>query len=208
MSGAAAGAGAAANVIGGIVQMIAAKKAGQEMYEATQREMDLQNKFRNQAFTTFQPAVGTRGVETAREQIGAGADQRQDFYGKVGQSKLGLNEQKSNRGQAQYQLSGQNRANLGGYSDWALQQMISSIRTQDELNRLSSFAGGQAQVFPYKMSDAQHSQDNLAAIGGLISSIGGSAPAWSSFSGAPQQQQKPMLGGWGENFGSQYSGQA
>jgi hypothetical protein len=205
----AAGIGAGANLVGGILQSVAASRAGQEMLQAMAREMQRQQEYRNLAFGTFQPALQGRGVETARQQIQEGADQRQGYFQQVGQSKLGVHQDSTARGRAQYKLSGQNRANLGGYSDWAIKQMIANIRAQDELNRLSSFAGGTAQVFPYRMYDAQHSQDALALVGGLISSIGGSAPAWSQFGGqAPTgsvfgtKQMFDAPQGFGQNFGN------
>jgi len=205
------GAGAGAQLVGGIMQMIAAKQAQGEMGDALQRELRAQQVFRNQALGVFQPHLQTRGVETARTQIEEGSQKRQQEYGRVGETKFGTgqNDKGSSRGQAQMQMRGQARGQLGGYSDWQLRQMIDNIRAQDELNRISNFAGGQANIFPYKMQDAQHSADDLAAMGGLIASLGGGAANMAQiYGGAPNvQRQQPMQGGWNSGFGSDFGGQ-
>ena len=196
------------------MQSIAASQANKAMSTALQREMERQQGYRNQAFGTFQTGVQPRGVETAREQIGQGAENRQNFYQHVGQAPLAVNAPTLPRAQEYYGLTGQNRARLGGYSDWAINQMISNIRTQDELNRLSNFAQGTAQVFPYRMYDAQHSADELAFWGSLIASLGGGAGSFLGGSGGSQPplgfggRSSPANGGFGvpEGFGSQFAG--
>ena len=190
--------GAGASVVGGLMQAIAASNASRAMNRAFERELSRQEGYRNQAFDVFQPALEQRGVETARDQIDQGSQRRQALYAKVANAPLALGGQPdSARERANYTLLGRNRANLGGYSDWALDQLISNIRSQDELNKVSSFAGGTAGVFPYRLSDAQHSSDDLALIGSLISSIGGSAPALQQYFGAPPQQQQTSYYGMG-----------
>ncbi len=174
------GIGAGASVVGGTMQMIAAAQAARAMQQAFEREQTKQSGFQNQALGAFQPEVQQRGVETAREQIAQGSQNRQNFYGQLASAPLALGSGPSARDRAAYSLAGTARGNLGGYSDWALQQMIHGIRTQDVLNKISNFAGGEAKVFPYRMYDAQHSADQLAAIGNLISSIGGTAGSWTS----------------------------
>lgn len=184
------GIGAGANVVGGLMQSIAASQANKAMADEFTRELQRQQRYRNQAFGTFESALPQMGVETAREQIGQGAEKRQNFFQDVGQTQFGPTENRTKRDRLEYQQSSQARANLGGYSDWALNQMISKIRTQDELNRLSSFAGGTAQVFPYRMQEAQHSWDELAFWGKLIASIGGGAGSFiPNGQGGAQQQQ-------------------
>lgn len=202
--------------------MIAANKARGEMLDAMAKEMEQQQRFRNEALGVFQPHVQTLGVETARQQIGEGAQQRQQVFQDIGQTQLGIGQNQSKGGQAQYQMRGQARANLGGYSDWSLNQMIAKLRAQDELNRISNFSSGQARIFPYKMSDAQHSADDMAAIGGLIASIGGGAAniggiyGQGASGGTPYQFQPPpfgaagtggTMGGWESGFGSNFEGQ-
>jgi hypothetical protein len=182
-----------------------AKRAQEEEFA---REIQRQQRYRNEAFGTFQPSLRGRGVETAREQIGEGAQKREDFYGKVGETQFGVGGGPNERDKALYGLLGKGRAQLGGYSDWALNQLISNIRTQDELNRISNFAGGTAQVFPYRMEEASHAGDELAFWGSLIASLGGGAGSFiggggggRGFGGGGQMFDAPQ--GFGQSFGEQ-----
>ena len=176
------------------MQAIAASKAAKEMARAFKRELERQRGYTNQAYDVFQPATARRGVETAREEIGKGRAKREAFYQKTASSPLGIGGGPSDRDKAAYALAGANRGQLGGYSDWALDRMIDNIRTQDELNKITNFATGTAQVFPYRLYDAQHSQDELAFWGNLISSIGGSAANYGQLFGGGVPAQTPAVG--------------
>jgi hypothetical protein len=194
------GIGSAANVVGGLMQAVAASQAAQAQHTELKRELQRQQGFRNEALDTFQTGLDNRSAETAETQIQAGADKRNAAFEQVGRQQFGLGKQPnmSTRDQALYKLKGMSRARLGGYSDWGLDQWINNLRTQDQLNKISNFAGGTAQVFPYRMDDAQHSMDELAFWGNLISSIGGSAANWAQmFGGSPRAQrqgQQPFMG--------------
>ena len=185
------GIGAAANLVGGIISMIAARRANEEMGRAFNVEQRQQEGFRNEAFSNVQRALPSQGVETARQQIGQGQANRQAAYERINQAPLAIGGRgQTTRDRQQYSMRGAARAKLGGYSDWRLQQDIARIRTQDALNKISSFSGAQAQIFPHVLSDAQHSQDDLAAIGQLIATIGGGSAAFAprSFGGNTQFQ--------------------
>jgi len=211
------GIGMGANVVGGLMQSVAATMAKHAQEKEFAREIQRQQRYRNEAFNVFQPAVQQGGVETARQEIAAGAQNRNNAYSQVGQSQFGIGGGPTARDKASYGLLGQNRAQLGGYSDWALNRMIANIRTQDELNRISNFAGGQAQVFPAMMEQAGHSGDQLAFWGALISSLGSGAgsfvpqskPAGNIYGSAFGGQGSPPNTGFGypEGYGSQYGGQ-
>jgi hypothetical protein len=187
------GIGMGANVVGGLMQSVAATMAKHAQEKEFAREIQRQQRYRNEAFNTFQPAVQKGGVETARTEISQGAEKRNNAYEQVGQSQFGVGGGLTQRDKATYGLLGNNRAQLGGYSDWALNRMIANIRTQDELNRISNFAGGTAQVFPAMMEQAGHKGDELAFWGSLISSLGGGAGSFIPKSGGPA-------------FGSMYPG--
>jgi len=190
------GIGAGASVAGGTMQAIAASQAAKAMKHAFERQLQEQGKYRTQAVGEFNQALPLRGVEEARNEIAQGSQNRQNFYGKFASTPLSLGSGPSARDNAAYNLAGTARGNLGGYSDWALQQMIHNIRTQDALNKISNFAQGSAGVFPYKMYDAQHSADELAFWGNLVSSVGGSAGSWSSLFGqGPQGMGQPQTYG-------------
>ncbi len=183
MIGAAIGAGA--GVAGGVMQMIASRLANEEMAQQFQKELLQQQAFRNQGFGNVEQLLPQMGVEQARQDIAHGAQNREQFYAK-NSGPMAAQVGGDQRDRASGVLAGKSRAQLGGYSDWALTKAIKMIRTQDQLNRLASFAQGSAQVFPYKMQDAQHSQDPLAGIGSLLSSIGGSAGGFGSLVNKPQ----------------------
>lgn len=209
----AGGYGAIANVAGGIIQSIAASKARKEMEQAMQDFMRQQKGYRGDAMEVFQPSLEYRGVENARTQLKQGADTRKAEFDRVGQTPMGINSVgPSARDNAYLGMRGQARANLGAYSDWQLLQDINNLRTQQELNKISNFAGGNAQVFPARMEDASHSYDELAFWGNLISSVGGSAGAWGGMFGADAGKkaggsffggQNPAVddNGFGANFG-------
>lgn len=204
------GYGAIASAGGGFIQALAAGLAANAMRNATANQLDLQNRFRNEALIgTFQPRLQTSGVETAREQIATGKQNREQAYGRVQNTRLSTGpDRRTGRDAQAYKLSGSNRAGLGGYSDWQLEQMIANIRAQDELNRISNFAGGEARVFPQKLDAARHEFDSLAFIGQLVSSLGGAAGNYSQLFGAGAQPQ-PALFDAGSNFNTaQFGGYA
>lgn len=199
-----AGYGAIAQAGGGIIQSVAASLAQKAMEEAFRKQLELQEGYRNQAFGVFQPALQQRGVETARKQIGEGSQNRQGFYQKVGQAPLALKGGQNQRDKANYALQGQVRGQVGGYSDWAINQMINNIRAQDAINKISNFAGGDAQVFPYQLQEAQHSQDELAAFGGMLSGLGGAASSYGNYFQQPQDpysvNRRPGGAGYSSDF--------
>ena len=82
------------------------------------------------------------------------------------------------------QLFGGQRAALGSYGDWLQKQYLRNQDTQRQLNQVSSFAGGAASIFPLQMYKAQHSMDDLAAVGQAISSLGGAATSFGSLYGS------------------------
>lgn len=209
-----AGYGAIAGAAGGLIQAVAAGLAANAMKNTFGNQLDLQAGLRNQALVgAFQPRLQTSGVETAREEIGAGSQKRQDAYGRLEGTRLGLGQKTGERERGKSRLFGKARADLSGYSDHQLDQMIHTIRTQDELNRISNFAGGEARIFPYKLDAAKHEYDQLSFFGQLVSSLGGAAGNYAQLFGAggqpqaqPQQQAiQPMFGqSYGNNFGANY----
>jgi hypothetical protein len=184
-------AGMAASVVGGELQGWAAALARQEMYRQYLKEMIRQRGSWNEALGTFNESVKQGGAETAKEQMGAGQANREAQYERVGNVPLSNTEsQRSTSGQAldkaRGELVGSARAKLGSYGDWDMEQTLRQVDTARKLNQVANFAGGNAQVFPYRMYDAQHSQDTMAMIGQAISALGGGSIDFSQFSKAPQ----------------------
>lgn len=172
----------ALQIAGGVIESIAASKASQEMKDATIRELRLQNKYRGQAFSELGQSLPQQGAEAARESVKENAGERNQAYesansANFGQGSTGPGE----RDQQAIAMAAGNRANLGAYSDWQLGQMIKRIRLQEKLNKISSFSGGDAQIFPSKLSDAQHSQDELGAFGAFLGSVGGAGSSYAAY---------------------------
>lgn len=193
--------GAAANLVGGVIQSVAATKAQKEMFKEFKREQDRQSKFQQRATKNFNPALQQMGVETARQQMAAGQTNREEMYNNLVVPNVVGVANPDPQTAAYLQGLGHNRAVLGSYGDWQLEQAINNIRTNEILNKISNFAGGSAQVFPYRMYQAQHSGDELAFWGKLISSIGGSGGSWMDTSSPQGQYFGPGQGGGGTGGG-------
>lgn len=188
--------GAIAQVAGGVMQAIAARIAQEKMLKEYKKERERQKAYAGEATGVFQERLGSADVDTARSQMEEGRTARLADFAGVARNNLAptLNLQMTPQDRAAFDVSTRSRAKFGSYSDWAMKQAIQDIRTQQELNRITSFAGGTASVFPYREYAAQHSQDWLATMGALLSSVGGSAPAFANMYGSPstagwQQQQ-------------------
>lgn len=195
--------GMGANVVGGLMQSIAASKARKEMEQAMASFLSQQRGYRGDAMEVFNPSLEYRSAETAKSQLAQGRAQRNAEFDRLGATPMSMNSPGPNaRDQAYTKMRGDARANLGSYSDWQLLQDINNLRTQQELNKISNFAGGNAQLFPHRMEDASHSYDELAFWGNLISSIGGSAGSWGTMFGQPQNGGTP-----GGNVGGVIGGQ-
>lgn len=206
------GFGAAAQAVGSIMQMIAAKRAEAEMNKAFQKEQIGQEGYSNQAFSALQSLYPQMGVESAKTTMAEKKKLREGMYDKNLASSYAIQEGRTGRDKASTKMRGGLRAQLGSYGDWQLNNMIKNIRAQDELNKLSYYAGEDAQTFPYLMSDAQHSQDDLAAMGQLIGSLGGTAANFSQLYGAPpaggagsQRLAPSQMFDTPQGFGQQFS---
>lgn len=190
--------GAAANVIGGELQGWAAVLARQNMFDEFQRQQRQQQAFGDMGEGIFRESLGNYGAGAAERDLAQGKADRMKSYRDVEDTPLGFNApgQKGFATDTGYgRLLGSNRAGLGSYSDFALKQALASNNTQRLLNQLASSAGGSASIYPYYMYGAQHSMDDLAAIGAAISSIGGGAANYAQIYGqGPQQAPAGQVG--------------
>lgn len=186
------GYGAAVAALGGILQSVAAEQAQEKANQVFQDMMMRQQHLGQQSYEAWQNNLKGMGVETARQQIAQGSVDRQKLYGELqGSASSATGPGLSARDSAFGQSSGQVRGQLGGYSDWELLQHLSSIRTQNELNKISNFSRGWASVLPLQLQDAQHSQDELAFWGNLLSSVGGGAASFGNTYNAGQPASDP-----------------
>lgn len=193
----ATGIGAGASVVGGIIQSIAAAQAQKAMTRAFERELRRQNVYSNDATQAFHGTLQNDSVENANKLISEGAADRVGKYDALPQLGLNKGSQQDGRVAQNVHSNGVALGRLGGYSDWQMNRDIANILQQDKIDKTINFAGGTASVFPYRMNEAQHSQDMLAFIGQMVSAVGGSAPAWGQMFQAPAGTNgaTPSLGG-------------
>lgn len=199
-------AGMGANIAGTELQGWAALLEKWAMQKAFQDEANKQAGYRTQALGTFGQGLPMAGSAMAQPTMDAAAAQRRAGYQTIGAVPLSVSpsttpSQSRNPGAdaAYAALIGGNRARLGAYGDWRLAQDLSAMQTGRNLNQISSFAGGQARVFPYQMYKAQHSQDAMAAIGQALSSLGGGGGGGigQQYIQQPQAQYGSGLDQWG-----------
>lgn len=175
------GYGAALQAVGGVLQAVAAQQAGEKMRQEFLNELARQQHLGQQSYETWQTGTRGRGVEDARSQMAQGKAQRENLYSELDSASMDAGGSKADSRDKQHmKSSGSARAQLGSYSDWELMQHINNIRTQNEMNKLSNFSQGWERVFPFRMDDASHSQDELKLTGSLLSSVGGGAGDFSN----------------------------
>lgn len=193
MPGGMSGVGIGAGLIGSELQGWASALAKQAMYQAYQDEMARQAAYRRDAGYLFdfslvpgglkasdlrgQPDLTIGGLtsDAAKQDYAAGEAKRKglySLYGNVAASPKRIPLANMQREQAAADMSGSQRAALSSYGDIGFNYGIREQALRRALNQISNFAGGTATVYPYRMYEAQHSYDDLAKIGALISSIG------------------------------------
>ena len=180
---------AATNIIGGVLRSYAAAEAQQAALAEFRQELARQAGYANEAMGSWRGSLAGASAEAARTQMDQGRNERLQQFAQLSNVHLtpgGFNEMnRVDRGRLG--VTTQARANLGSYSDWALQQTIRDIKTQHEINRIVNFAGGTAGVFPYKQDAALHSMDWLDALGQSIQALGGTAStAYEAYRGRPR----------------------
>ena len=161
------------------------------MFKEYKAERGRQKAYAEEATGVFGERLGGATADVAGSQMETGAKQRLAEFANIAKLRLAPtnNLVMTPQDKASFETTTKSRAKLGSYSDWALKQAIQDIRTQQELNRITSFAGGTAQVFPFKSYDAQHEYDWLANLGAAIQ---GSSGAVEGFYGAPHQGSVPQ----------------
>jgi len=203
------GYGAALAAVGGALQTVAAEQAQEAMNRQFANMLARQQRYAQQSFGTLEGALPGMGVEAARDQMAQGQAQREKLYGELMNSPTSATGPTSSaRDTAFGKSSGEVRAKLGSYSDWELMQHINNIKTQNELNKISNFSQGWSSLLPLQLNQAQHSQDELAFFGSLLSSVGGGAASFGSLYGGGQSAQPQtynLNNGYGVSSGVDYN---
>lgn len=157
------------SAIGGIFGNLQANNA---LSAASRNANAWQNRYINQGYdNAFLPSLPGQSAEAATGQIAKGAGERQAGYNNLlSQNLVPGAPQSATPGadMAKIQAFAQPQAQLGGYTDWQLNQLINQIRTKQELDKISNFAQGQASLVPFNLNAAQHAGDAAHGIGGLV----------------------------------------
>lgn len=191
------GAGMGMQIVGTELQGWASILAQQAMQHALGAELRKQQGFRLQATGQQFLHLPRQGSEQANKEIASGSQERQAGYS-------GLNSYSGATGADKSAIAteGKSRADLAGYGDWMTNRSLDTAKTGSEIQRINSRAGGSAQLFPYQMNRAQHSQDAMQAIGQAISSLGGgSSNVGQALQSTPPVSQKPNYYGPSQNQG-------
>ena len=171
--------------------------ARQDMGRAFRNELNTQRGYGTQAQDIVNQSIAQSNPGAMQGGMQGAVNNRLAAYNAIGQIPLGLGPNKQSQynpavADAYTKMLGGLRAKNLSYSDWALQQAIANLNTQRQLDRISNFAGGQANnVYPLQMYKAQHGWDDLAMAGQAISSIGGAAANYAQFAQQPQQGRAP-----------------
>lgn len=200
IGGSGMGYGAIANFAGNIMQSIAASQEAKAMAKEFGKELKRQRGYQTEALGLFNPALGKQGVEQAKLDMSAAQAGRQQDYAQTQNIPVSVGGAyaPTARDQASAQMTGGLRATNASYGDWMRMQKIRQDRLQEGLNRVSNFSQGTQQVYPYRLYDAQHSMDELAFWGQLISSLGGgSMNLATSFQGSEGMPHGGLGGGIG-----------
>lgn len=169
--------GSATGALGNFLQMAAAMQAQRNMDQQYRAEMERQGNLTTTARAALRPEIASYNIGNVEDQIATSAHNRMGAYDTAmgvpsTQAGPGMSSSYNTLADQYGKIGAQSRANLGGYSDWQLNNQINQIKTQNALNQAANYAQGFASVFPYQMYDAAHSQDKLAAMGKWVGNLG------------------------------------
>ncbi len=156
------------SMIGGI---FGNQETNNALSAASRNAIAKQNAAIRQGYGVFEGSLPGQTMQAANQQIGQGAANRMQGYNQLISNPLVPNlPSNPNQGvdNAKLGVQANAQANLGGYSDWQLNQLISQIRTKQQLDQISDFARGNAALTPFTLNAAQHAGDAAKGIGGLV----------------------------------------
>lgn len=183
--------GMVTNMIGGIMDAIAANQENAAMQSTFNSELAQQGRLGNQAYGTLLASLPSQGADAATAAIDKGAGNRVAAYSTALNTPLYANQGPGDSSpyaatdRAALNLQGSALAKVGGLSDWQLNNAINNIKTNEALRRVNYRASGAAQTYPYQMYDAQHSWDQLSFWGNMLKSIGGGSGGSAQQAGSP-----------------------
>lgn len=228
MTGAAAAAlaGLALAGAGTGVSMSAQAAARDEAERKTRQELLRQKGFQQKGQEEFAASLGKSGSDVAKKQIDQGTEAVTAAQQQAGAVPISASQATSVDSQPQnvhqqaennyVSQQGNARAQLGGYSDWQLDQWIKNVRAQQQLSQIGNFAHGSQNVLPFELQSAMHSQDDmqaagtgLGALGALVGGLGaaglfGAGTAASTAGTAGSSLLSSMPATYWQNYPAQY----
>ena len=168
------------NALGGVISTIASALAAVNANKALKSGLNAQQQYARQAMGSLNQSLPGWSAETARGQIAEGSAKRQEAYGAANrtQSSVSKAPKADARDAAAGQMAGQRMANLSGYSDWQIAQMLNKIKAQEQINRISNLAVGTGNLLPAQVENAGHSMDWMGALGQGTSAVGNVYGMW------------------------------
>jgi hypothetical protein len=175
-SAALAVAGAGANYAG-------QEKAKSAMNRTTMAELLRQRGINDKASAEFASSLSKSGRNVAETQLQEGESQKESGYRDLqavpldtGPAPLvgGTSSAVNLQDKSQLNLSNRNRAKLGSYDKWQLDQMVKNVRSSQQQANFGQQASRSQAVLPLELQDASHKGDSLTDLGsilGLLSSL-------------------------------------
>ena len=199
-------AGLALTAAGTGANMYANNQVRGKMNDLTNQELARNQGFEQKAQGVFNNSLQQSTPQAANQQIGQGQQQLAGLIQNAQQ--VPLSSSMPNFGNvntmaegAKTAMSNKAASDLGGYSNYTLQQRLKDQQVGSQLGVIGSEAQGWANVLPAQLQQAQGSQQGLQALGALLSSAGlltglsgwGSAPT----AGVNAAQMSAMGNGFG-----------
>jgi len=169
------------------------------MQDALDATLASQRKYQKTANAAAQQSLEQSGPAVAKKEIGQGAANLENAYKAItsvpvtqpGQQNAPTTSMVPDKGtKVNLQQSNQARAALGGYDEWALQQWIKDLQTQQQLATASTLARLNTSQLPYQLWQAQNSAgteqmigQGLTTAGNLGGAIGTAATGGNLFAG-------------------------
>lgn len=150
--------------------------------KAISAEMLRQQNYSKQAGSVFDSSLAQSGRTAADSEIAQGVQQASGNYAKYGAVPLGVaapniapqgdkNVVNAVAGN-QNKLASQANANMQGYSEWDLQQMIKNMRTNQNLSVISGESKNSESLLPGDLAGASNAGAGLAGLGSIVGGLG------------------------------------
>jgi hypothetical protein len=158
-------------------QAYAGSKETSAMNDAVSQEMARNQQYQQQGQNVFQQSLAKSTPQAAQQQIGQGQQQLAGLIQNAQAvplslsmpSSIGVNDQTQ---QAKTNMSNTAASNLGGYSNFGLQQNLKDMQAGSQLGVINQNARGWANILPAQIQQASQSQQGLMSLGQLLGMAG------------------------------------